>query len=132
MAQEFIYQRLCETVAPIFDQERGRRLKFMRQALLLDQKELGQKLGVPQQTIAKLELGQVRVGRHPVTLSQFYKIFGCATHHILFGLDAGSYNYQSITDKYWGIKNIGKGDRSTIRLTKRQREKLLRKKSFGR
>lgn len=119
-------------MTPIFDKDRGRRLRYMRQALLLDQKQLAEKLGSTQQMIAKIELGQIKVGRAPITLASVYSVFGCATHHILFGLDADSYNYQIISQQYWRFKDRGKGDRSTVRLTRSQRVKLLRKKSFGR
>lgn len=125
MANDFIYQQLCETVTPIFDQERGRRLKFMRMALLMDQTELGKRLGIPQQAVTKLELGQIKVARSPVPLSKFYLIFGCATHHILFGLDAEKFNYETIRELYWREKDRTKGDRTSVRLPRSVRVRSI-------
>jgi transcriptional regulator with XRE-family HTH domain len=121
MDTEALYWKLCETVTPIFDKDRGQRLKHMRQALLLDQKQLAHKLGTHQQMIAKLELGQIKVGRTPIRLLDLYKVFGAATHHILFGADAEKYNYVEINQRYWKQKDKGKGDRTTVRLTRKQR-----------
>lgn len=132
MEQEVIFPRLAETVAPIFDAERGKRLRYMRMALLMDQKHLGERFGVPQQQIAKLELGQIKIGRNPITLAQVFSVFGCATHHILFGLDSEKYNYQLIRDAYWKEKDRTKGDRTSTRLTKKQRTKKLRTSAYRR
>lgn len=124
---EFTYQRVMETVTPIFDKEMGRRLKFMRMALFLDQAQLGEKLGVTQQMIAKLELGQTKVSRVPIPLIRFYLVFGCATHHILFGSDAKQFNYEQINRKYWIEKDRRKGNRTGNRDTYANRRKLRRR-----
>ncbi len=121
MAEDFIFQRLSETVAPIFDQERGRRLCFMRKMLLLDQGQLGKKLGVSAQMISKLERGITPVSRIPITLRAFYKIFGCVTHHILFGIDGEHFDYAEINRLYWLEKDRRKGNRTKNRPKRKRR-----------
>ena len=125
MSDEFIYQQLCENVTPIFDKEIGYRMKFMRMALLMDQEQLGERLGVSQQMIAKLELGQTHTSRKPITLSKLYSVFGCAVHHILFGHNKDAYNYNEINHKYWTEKDRRKGNRTAFRPGPKQR-RLLR------
>lgn len=132
MDQEFIYQRMSETVTPIFDEERGHRLRYMRMALMMDQKQLGEKLGVSQQAIAKLELAQIQVTRKPITLAKFYRVFGCATHHVLFGLDSETHNYEAIKRAYWHEKDRTKGDRTSTRLTRKQHHANLRRQQYRR
>lgn len=127
MSSDFIYQRMAEAVAPIFDEKMGRRLKYMRMALLLDQKQLGERLGVPQQMIAKLELGKTKVSREPISLAKFYAVFGCVTHHILFGLDKEHFDYEQINRKYWIEKDRRKGNRTGNRDTYANRRKLRRR-----
>lgn len=124
---DFAFQRMAETVAPIFDRERGKRLKYMRMLLLLDQKQLGEKLGVTQQTITKLERGITPVSRVPITLARFYSVFGCVTEHILYGRDKDQFNYEQINSKYWREKDRRKGNRSGYRDTWANRRKLRRR-----
>lgn len=116
------FQKLSETVAPIFDADRGRRLEIMRKALLLDQKQLGARLGVSQQMISKLERGITPVSRKPITLAQLYSVFGCTTDHILFNADKKDFNYEHINQKYWIEKDRRKGNR-TARLPKKRRRR---------
>lgn len=126
--ENFFYQRIMETVAPIFDREMGGRLKCVRMSLLLDQTQLGEKLGVTQQMIAKLELGQTKISRIPIPLIRFYLVFGCAVHHILFGIDKHLFNYEQINAKYWREKDRRKGNKSARRPTnafRRMRKRRL-------
>jgi DNA-binding XRE family transcriptional regulator len=45
-------------LAIMWTQDRGERLKHARMKMMFDQRELAEKLGVPQQTISKIETGQ--------------------------------------------------------------------------
>lgn len=119
MKDEMIFKSIAETVTPIFDRERGKRLEMMRKLMLLDQRQLGEKLGVPPQMISKLERGVTPVSRTPVTLDRFFLVFGCLTNHILFGLDRKSFDYFEINAKYWREKDKRKGNR-TARLPYRR------------
>jgi transcriptional regulator with XRE-family HTH domain len=122
---DFDYQRLAETVAPIFDRDRGRRLEMMRKSLLLSQAELADRLGVNQQMITKIERGITPVSRKPITLAQFYAVFGCATEHILYGRD--EFNYEEINRKYWIEKDRRKGNSKARRPTNSERRRLRRR-----
>lgn len=123
---EFDYKKLAETVAPIFDKARGRRLEYMRKSLFLDQAQLAEKLGVNQQMISKLERGITPVSRVPITLFQLYSVFGCMTHHILFGVDKQDFDYEQINSQYWREKDRRKGNRAARRPTNALRRKLKR------
>jgi transcriptional regulator with XRE-family HTH domain len=118
--RENIYFEVSETVAPIFSLERGRRLELVRKSMLLDQAQLAERLGVTQQIISKLERGITPVSRKPIALAAFYRVFGCATHHILFGLDAHLFNRELINKQYWTEKDRTKGNRTRGRLRKRK------------
>lgn len=107
-------------------------MRYMRMALGLDQKQLGEKFGIPQQAVAKLELGQIKVARQPIPLAKIYSVFGCATHHILFNFDSDQFNYSEILKAYWKLKDRTKGDRSTVRLTRRQYHDNLRRSEYRR
>src|SRR6185503_8942239 len=100
--------RLFEVVTPIMDRHRGRRMEFMRKKLFLDQKQLGEKLGVNQQTISRLERGHISVARRPISLHKFYEVFGALTEHVLFG--SGEFNYNEINGLYWREKDKRKGN----------------------
>lgn len=132
MEREVIFPQLAETVAPIFDEERGYRLRYMRMSLMMTQTQLAGKFGVPQQAIANIELGRIKVARKPITLAQVYAVFGCATHHILFGLDSQSFNYDQIRTAYHKEKDATKGDRTSVRLTRKQRGKKMRTSRYHR
>lgn len=115
------FRNLSETVAPIFDRARGTRLEMMRKLMLLDQKQLAEKLGVKQQTISRLERGIIPVAREPITLAKFYLVLGCLMEHVLFGTDRKSFDYEDINLKYWREKDKRKGNR-TARLPYRRRK----------
>lgn len=127
MEVDFDFKKLADSVAPVFDKERGRRMEYMRKARLMDQRELGILLGVTQQMISKLERGVTPVSRVPITLSQLYEVFGCTTHHILFG--SGKFNYEEINRLYWREKDRRKGNRTANRDTYANRRKLRRRLS---
>lgn len=124
---DFDFQRLAETVAPIFDRERGHRMEMMRKALFLSQAELAEKFGVNQQMITKLERGITPVSRKPITLAQLYSVFGCATSHILYGRDKDEFNYEEINRKYWIEKDRRKGNSKARRPTNSERRRLRRR-----
>lgn len=101
--------RLAEVVTPVMDRHRGRRLEFMRKKLFMDQKQLAERFGVTQQTISRLERGQIPVARIPVSLGSFYRVFGVLVNHILFGDE--QFNYNEINGLYWREKDKKKGNR---------------------
>jgi transcriptional regulator with XRE-family HTH domain len=95
---------------PIFTAEMGDRMALARMKMLLDQRELGTRLGISQQQVSKLEQGKVRVLEKPFTLEQFLKVFGKSSSFVLFG--TGEDNFpRSIRLTYWEEKSAAKGNR---------------------
>lgn len=96
---------LFDVCMPLFDKARGYRMKIMRMKLLMDQKELGERLGVSAQVISVLETGKQAVhGKKPFTLTQFIEVFGDLTSHILLGTGEFRFNYSFIQLKYYENK----------------------------
>lgn len=91
---------LFDACMPIFDAERGNRLRYMRMKLLLDQRELAEKLGISASTLSDIEKGKLAVSRIPFTLSQFMDIFGDLTSHILLGTGMERHSYGYIAQKF--------------------------------
>jgi len=112
LSDEAIFKSISETVTPIFDRHKGRRLEMMRKLLLLDQRQLGEKLGVPPQMISKLERGVTPVSKTPITLDKFFSVFGCLMDHILSNANRKGFDYEDINLKYWREKDKRKGNRT--------------------
>jgi len=60
-------EELAKIVTPIWDRERGRRLRTARMRLMLDQR-----LGLTQRTVSMLETGIMRTPRRPFTVIDLY------------------------------------------------------------
>jgi transcriptional regulator with XRE-family HTH domain len=99
---------LYGVVTPIFNRERGYRMRVMRMALLMDQEQLADALGVSQRVISDLESGRQAVVRKPFTLAQMVEVFGNRTSHILLGTGAERFSYGYINDTYWDAKLKGR------------------------
>lgn len=96
------YAAIYEATTPIFNAEIGERMKYMRMKMKMDQKELGAKLGVSQQTISSLETGKIRVPEKPFTTHQFLEVFGKLASHVLYGTN--DFPYGHITREYWDAR----------------------------
>lgn len=90
--------------APIFDGAMGLRLALMRKRLLMDQTELGDRLGLPQKTISELENGKLSLPRFHFTVARLRGVFPADVDHILFGTGAARYNFGHIESKYFDVK----------------------------
>ena len=91
---------IYEVCAPIFTPEMGGRFRMMREALLLTQGQLSEQLGIPQQTISKLERGILQTPESPVSVAKLKEIFGDRLSHILIGTGEDRFNYALIHSKY--------------------------------
>lgn len=89
-------------VTPIFDKAMGRRLKTARMRKFMDQKELGNWLGVSQSVISDLELGNVKTG--DFNLARLRALFGDATNYILTGSKREQYETANVTKDYWRVR----------------------------
>lgn len=76
----------------------------MREKLLLDQEELGAKLGLPQSTVSDLELGRIAVPRFPFTVATLRQVFGLDTGYILYGRNPERYSIGFIRQRYIDTK----------------------------
>lgn len=95
---------LEEICVPIFNAEMGARFKLMRMRNLWDQKQLGQKLALPQKTISELETGKIAIPRFTFTIAKLREIFGEDTNFILFGSSAGRFDASAIQAKFFEAK----------------------------
>lgn len=102
-------QKIYAVSTPIFTPEMGERMKMMRERLLLDQRQLAEKLGTNQQTISKLELGIQCTTRSPFTIEKMFEVFGDTILHILLGTGYDRFSYGHIHDKYLTEKRKKKG-----------------------
>jgi transcriptional regulator with XRE-family HTH domain len=90
---------------PIFDKEMGERMKLMRMRLLIDQAELGERLGVSRSVISRLEKGHLRVPEAPFTLERLMEVFGKTTSFLVYGTNPENFNPKYIASKYWSVIN---------------------------
>lgn len=121
---------ITEVTTPIFNAEMGARLRLMRMKLLMDQRELGAKLGIGQQQVSRLESGKIVTLERPFTCAKLREVFGDLYMFILLGRNPERFPSGHIGKAYWDHKNAPKGNRTTYRMTEHARlekERLLRK-----
>lgn len=105
-------EALADVTAPIFSKEIGSRLKLVRMKLLLDQKELGEKLGIDQGAISRIETGKIQVLQRPFTTAKFREVVGQHFMFVMFGTNPERYSVGHINKTYWDHKNAAKGPRA--------------------
>lgn len=116
-----LQQQLDEVTAPVFTREIGARLRWIRMKLLLDQAALGEKLGLGQQQVSRLEKGRDFHRESPITVTKLKEILGRDFLFVMLGTGEDKYNFNSILSKYWDAKNAPKGNRTTYRMTEYER-----------
>lgn len=97
-------ERVYAASTPIFTPEMGQRLKLARMKLLMDQSELGEKLGCSQSAISHLEKGSQKTSREPFTVLQFKDVFGPLWTYVLFGTNEASLSPAHIRKVYWDAR----------------------------
>ncbi len=88
---------------PLWSAEMGKRLALVRMRLLLDQKSLGQSLGVTQSTISRIESGYLRVAE-TISVAKLKSVFPTAFAFIVFGRNPERYNASAIVESYWSTR----------------------------
>lgn len=106
----FKVKDIYPVVTPIFSPEMGERMKTVRMKHLMDQMQLGEKLGVAQQTISKLERGRQLTTENPFSVAQLIELFPKDTLFILLGTGQDRYPL-SISHRYWSHKHRPQGRR---------------------
>lgn len=98
-------QRFDQHVAPIFGKEAGVRMSLVRMKMLMDQKELGDLLGVSQQQVSGLETG--RITQAPFTLARLKAVFDLHYAYILTGVrgEAWAIDANYIRLKYYDFRH---------------------------
>lgn len=111
----FSFEQLKDLLAictPMFTPEMGQRMSTMRMHLKLDQKQLGDLLGVSRSVISHIERGDKT--RHVFSASKLIDVFGIkASSYIFFKMFEDSYleNTKNIHTEYWKTKHKAKGNR---------------------
>lgn len=103
-------EMLLDATTPIFTKEVGERMALARMKLLWDQKELGEKLGISQQQVGKIESGH-RIAERALSTAKFKEVFGDAFMFILFGTGDHRFPENHIRKTYWNHRNSKKGNR---------------------
>lgn len=98
-------EKLDLVTTVIFTPEVGHRMKVARMELGLDQAQLGEKLGVSQQIISRLERGVMKTSENPCTLAQFKEVFGRRYTYVLIGTGSEATFEGKIRVKYWKNRN---------------------------
>ena len=83
--------RIMDASTPVFDSERGVRLRYARHAMKLKQSDLAKLLGVSQKTVSRLEIGLLDVGGFSTLL--FRSVMGKHFGYVMFG--TGKEKYES-------------------------------------
>lgn len=106
-------EKLFMNTAPILNQDAGNRLKWARMSKLLTQRQLGEILGLSQDTVSTLET-KGSVGLRPITMKMFVDTFGVEMcKWILWGHRNQAFESQThmAWKKYWAAKHKPKGNR---------------------
>lgn len=77
--------KIEDVCAPIFDPPMGRRMKWMREQMGMNQSEAAQRLGVTQSVVSEMETGKCSIPRNPFTISVLKEVFEGRTGYILHG-----------------------------------------------
>lgn len=104
---------LEDICTPIFDRDMGQRMRLIRMKRLMDQAQLGEKLGVHQTTISDLELGRFPVPKRPFSITQIKEVFKEDTAFILFGRNPDRFSQANISGQFWFTKLVIERDRTT-------------------
>jgi transcriptional regulator with XRE-family HTH domain len=98
-------QRFDQHVAPIFGKEAGVRMSLVRMKMLMDQKELGEVLGISQQQVSALESG--RMTQAPFTLARLKAVFDLHYAYILTGVRGETWTIEAnyIRLKYYDFRH---------------------------
>lgn len=88
---------------PFFDEESGSRFALVRMRMLMDQRSMGELLGVSQQQISQLERG--RLAQPPFNMARFKAVFGDFYSFVLLGSQPKrEMNPSYVTRLYWETK----------------------------
>jgi DNA-binding XRE family transcriptional regulator len=105
-------EAIADVTTPMFNGEIGSRLKLVRMKLLLDQAEFGERLGIGQGAVSRLETGKVTVLERPFTTTKFREVVGTHFMFVMFGTNPERYSVGHINKAYWDHKNAAKGNRT--------------------
>lgn len=110
---EFQLAAILENVAPVFTGQAGKRMKLLRMALKLDQRQLAALLGVGHKTVCGAENG-ARAQRNPIPMQKFLATFGVrGVVYVLNGKYAQAFEERAkfIHAEYWQSKHASQGYR---------------------
>lgn len=105
-------ERLWEISTPIFTPDMGLRLKIARMKLKWSQAELGERLGVSQQQIGRIEAGRRQTIENPFSSAVLRDALRTHINYVLFGSNADLYDYVKIKAAYWEVRDATKGNRT--------------------
>lgn len=103
--------REASTFTPIWTHEMGRRLRIARQCMQIDQSEFGERIGLKQHQVSKMENGAfyvIPVSKLKAALESHFKF-------VVFGDDEKSYDLNMIHRKYYNEKLNRGGTKLTDR-----------------
>ena len=105
-------ERIWEIATPIFTPDMGMRLKIARMKLKWSQAEMGERLGVSQQQIGRIESGRIQTMENPFSAAVLRDALRAHTNYVLFNSNADLYDYVKIKAAYWEARDATKGNRS--------------------
>lgn len=112
-------ESLLQILTPIWTSDMGIRLKNARQSMLMSQAEFGEKLGMTQQMIARLEKGlESSVTKNYI---EWADALGKLTNYVFFGTSKEKVEVPGLNKKYWKVRLSTCGQHGEINKEERQR-----------
>lgn len=91
-----------DVVTPIFDAAMGERLATVRMKRFWRIEDLAPKLGLNQETLRRLEAGEISIPKHAFSVSKLEDVIGeTATKYVLLNRYAASYDPGMIRANFW-------------------------------
>ena|SRR6185312_3755688 len=84
----------------VFTPAMGARLAIARMKLMIDQREIGTRLGISQAAVSRLELGQAKVVES-VLVATWKRVLPQLFPYVLFGTNEERFNRGKIVKAYW-------------------------------
>ena len=97
-----------QIVTPIWDDEMGKRLATVRMYMKMDQKRLGELLGISQQRLSRIECGRVDV-EPALTLAKMSAVLGKHFSYVMLRSNWDHYNLNQIRRAYYEATHQKRG-----------------------